>query len=214
MKKTLLVFDIDGTLTDSVSQHQAAFYSSLEDIGIKNIDSNWGDYIHHTDRYIFERNYENYFEKESQNSDLIRFEELILKHLSTQPAINEIEGASDFLQKSAEKGYAYCLVTGSLKNPAINKMEQAKISFNEKLLATASENVSRDEIVLNAIEKAKKFYQQDSFPNIISLGDGIWDLRTAKNLNFSFIAIGKTSEKLVGEGAESHFIDYTSFNLD
>lgn len=214
MKKTLFVFDIDGTITDSVTQHQSAFYESLEAFGIKTIDSNWGAYAHHTDSYIFKSNYEDYFGKQMRDVDLFQFESLILHHLSLKSSINEIRGASRFLELLSETGQAYCFATGSLKKPAINKLQQAKISINEGLLATANDNFSREDIVLNVIEKAKKLYHLDSFQKIVSFGDGIWDLKTAKNLNLSFVSIGNKSAHLLKEGADNHFNDFNTIQID
>ena len=38
-KKSLIIFDIDGTITDSVKIHQKAFVEALHDLGITNMDS-------------------------------------------------------------------------------------------------------------------------------------------------------------------------------
>ena len=51
--KRLAVFDIDGTLTDSVSIHHNAFNKSLIQFGFDNYNSNFNTYKHHTDSYIF-----------------------------------------------------------------------------------------------------------------------------------------------------------------
>jgi beta-phosphoglucomutase-like phosphatase (HAD superfamily) len=214
MKKTLFVFDIDGTLTDSVKQHQSAFYQAMKEIGLKDIDTNWSSYLHHTDHYIFQQNFERYFRKALKPLDLLRFEDLVAEDLSRQSQISEINGASSFLQNLINQGHSYCLATGSLRKPAIVKMRQAKIPFNEYLLATASENMKREDIVLSAISKAKRFYKEDSFQNTISLGDGLWDLKTANNLNISFIAIGGKSKKLLEQGAKNHYTDFTNLKVN
>ena len=54
----LIVFDIDDTLTRSEHQHQLAYVNAMYDIGITQINQNWGDYKHHTDSYILKENYE------------------------------------------------------------------------------------------------------------------------------------------------------------
>jgi beta-phosphoglucomutase-like phosphatase (HAD superfamily) len=51
-KKNLIVFDIDGTLADSVNIHQEAFKQSLNLIGVKEFNDKFGAYLHHTDSHI------------------------------------------------------------------------------------------------------------------------------------------------------------------
>ena len=58
-KKNLIVFDIDGTLTDSVNQHQKAFTETLHDIGVAKIISEFKTFKHHTDSFITKEVYEN-----------------------------------------------------------------------------------------------------------------------------------------------------------
>ena len=59
MKKTkLIVFDIDGTLTDTVEQHQPSFKKALRDIGVDKIDANLNTFKHHTHSYILKAIFE------------------------------------------------------------------------------------------------------------------------------------------------------------
>ena len=52
-ERSVIVLDIDGTLTDSVGQHQAAFKRALRSFPFDNLDTDWGGYRHHTDSGIF-----------------------------------------------------------------------------------------------------------------------------------------------------------------
>ena len=62
---------------------------------------------------------------------------------------------------------------------------------------------TREEIVTAAIEAAKEHYKIDTFEKIISAGDGMWDLSTARNLELPFLGIGdKNKDKFVAEGAQ------------
>jgi beta-phosphoglucomutase-like phosphatase (HAD superfamily) len=51
-KKNLIVFDIDGTLTDSVKVHQKAFTEMLLEIGVRQVNAEYKSFKHHTDSYI------------------------------------------------------------------------------------------------------------------------------------------------------------------
>lgn len=57
-KTNLIVFDIDGTLTDSVAIHQAGFVQALKHLGVTAMDENFHAYKHHTDLHIARSIYE------------------------------------------------------------------------------------------------------------------------------------------------------------
>ena len=67
----------------------------------------------------------------------------------------------------------------------------------------------------SAIKKAKNYFDVDNFEQIISVGDGIWDLRTAKNLGIHFLGIrNKNLELFLQEWIKSHITDWKSFNFE
>ncbi|MCA1640363.1 MAG: HAD hydrolase-like protein, partial [Acidobacteria bacterium] len=80
----------------------------------------------------------------------------------------------------------------------------------------ADDAVSREEILQIAIEKSLKKYGLAKFEKVVSIGDGVWDVRTAKNLNLDFIGIasGKRADALRDAGANyiiKDFRDYENF---
>lgn len=44
--------------------------------------------------------------------------------------------------------------------------------------------------MLHCIAKAQVHYQVDKFAKIVSIGDGAWDIKTAKALRLPFIGVG------------------------
>ena len=82
-------------------------------------------------------------------------------------------------------------------------------------MLVASDNIyEREEIVKRAIVNAQAFYNIDRFERTISLGDGLWDLKTAKHLNIEFIGIGdKNREILINNGAELVFDNLLDTNM-
>jgi phosphoglycolate phosphatase-like HAD superfamily hydrolase len=75
--------------------------------------------------------------------------------------------------------------------------------MNEAMMVSASEYETREEIVSNAITLAKKEYGLSDEVSIVSVGDGVWDLKTAQVLGLDFIGIGegKKAEALRSLGA-------------
>ncbi len=212
LKNKLFVFDIDGTLTDSVPMYLISVTRSLEALGIKDIDTDYNNYKHHTDSYALRYNYERNFNMSAPKHLLDDFENDLVHQMSTFNAVNEITGAKSVIQFFKDNEIPFCFATGALPKPAIIKLKQCDIWYDEQLLSTSKTHESREGFVLNAIEKAKVFYNKTEFDQIISVGDGLWDLKTAQNLSLDFVGIGdKNKTHLLKQGAEYCFSDMLAF---
>lgn len=213
MKKTkLLIFDIDGTLIDSVSGYHEVIINAMTDLGIEGIDPNFNNLKHHTDSYALKYNYENFFNKELPVSLLDQFENLIVKYLKQEPKTIAIKGVANVLNQLKNSEYAIAFATGSLQESAIYKMNSAGLEMDAAVLATSKTSFSREGFVLEAIEKAKSYYNVTEFEQIISVGDGIWDLKTAQNLSIEFIGIGAKNKAAMEANEMQHwFEDFTDF---
>lgn len=213
-KKNLVVLDIDGTLTDSVAHHQTAFVAALQQMGVVTINTDFKAYRHHTDAHIAKVIYE-LDRKENFNAGLLeRFEDLLWSLISTA-GFKEIKGAVrtvNLLEQATDFGV--CYATGSLRKPATYKLHTIGLKFEPGQLVASNEMESREEIVLAAIEQSKYHYEQQQFDRIISIGDGLWDLKTAQALGLEFIGIGTAhKEGLMANGMEVHFNDWDDLDI-
>lgn len=214
-KKNLIVFDIDGTLTDSVQIHQKAFTEMLYKVGVKSINSEFKTFKHHTDSFIAKEIYETDKGGIFPESKIIEFEKGLTEKICAEK-IEEIKGAKELIE-NIEKNteFGICYATGSLLRPAKYKLESIKLNYNEELLIASDEIYSREEIVLTAIDKAKTFYNVEKFNRIISVGDGLWDLLTAKFLNLEFIGVGLKNKKTLDDnGAKLVIEDLRGFEIN
>jgi len=211
----LIVFDIDDTLTKSEYQHQLAYVNTMKEFGITEINQNWSEYKHHTDSYILKKNYENNLTDKFDFSFISDFENRMTEIILSLNKVSEIDGAKNFIDYLTYKtDYAISFATGSLLKPAFVKLNQAGINHNEKLVVGANEIYEREGIVKEAIGRAKEFYNVASFENIISIGDGIWDLKTAKNLGLHFIGFGiKNYTEFKVENIKVHIENWNRFDL-
>jgi len=194
IKQNLVVFDIDGTITDSVQIHQEAFIKALLKLGVPQHQPDdqpqLNTFKHHTDSYIARTIFETYTDLTFDQKLLKKFEvELhrdLLKH-----QISEIKGAIKFIQYlQHETNFGICFATGSLLQPAIHKLNAIGLPFDENLLVAANNIWDRESIINQAIDQSKLHHGQNDFKRIISIGDGLWDLKAAQNLGLEFIGIG------------------------
>ena len=215
-KKNLIVFDIDDTLTKSEFQHQLAYVNTMKEFGITKINQDWKTYKHHTDSYILKKNYENNFEENFHLSFIKGFETKMTTAILLLKKVEEIKGARaavDFFMNQTNYGVAFA--TGSILQPALVKLNQAEIKFTEELVVGSNSIYEREGIVKEAIERAKDFYQVEEFENIISVGDGLWDLTTARNLGVHFIGIGtKNYPDFEKQDIKVHIKDWIAFDWE
>ncbi|CAM1334801.1 HAD family hydrolase [Tenacibaculum aestuariivivum] len=214
-KKNLIVFDIDDTLTSSENKHQIALVNTMEAFGITKINQNWKSYKNVTDSYILKHNFEANFSQTFDSLLISAFEAKMAELFLELPKTVEISGAKniiDFFMK--ETDYAICFATGSFLQPALLKLKQASINFVPALVAASNTVYTREAIVELAIAKAKKYFQVKAFENIISVGDGVWDFKTAKNLNLHFLGIRNNNLQYFQENKiKSHIVDWESFDF-
>ncbi|AXG69639.1 haloacid dehalogenase-like hydrolase [Kordia sp. SMS9] len=212
-KENLLVFDIDGTLLDSENVHQTGFVNALRTIGVEFVNTDWESYTHLTDSFIAKENYERDVNRGFSKQLLQQFEAEFLKEIK-ECRITQIAGANTFLQEIiTQTNYAVCFATGSMLLPAEFKLNRAGIVYDRPLLEASNRFFTREEIVNSAIAKAKNYFNTTNFQRIISLGDGIWDVKTANNLGIEFIGIGaENQEKLEAHGATNHFVNFLVFD--
>ena len=212
--KNLIVFDIDGTLTDSVNIHHKAFKETIVDIGVKNGDQNLNLFKHHTDSFISKEIYETDTNKPFTDHIKKAFEAGLTDLICSQQ-IDEIIGAKKIIEDLlSTPNFGFCFATGSLRRPAEHKLKSIGIAYDNSQLVTSDNIFERENIVTTAIEKALIYYNVEEFERIISVGDGLWDLITAKNLGLEFIGIGKQNkEVLIKNGAELVYDDLSNFKI-
>ncbi len=212
--KNLIVFDIDGTLTDSVKIHQKAFAEMLFEIGVEKINSEFQSFKHHTDSFIAKEIYETTLDMPMSEAKRIEFEKGLTKKISRQE-INEITGAKQLIGVlENETDFGVCYATGSLRRPALHKLRSIEVEFNKKQLVASDLIFERENIVENAIRNAMEYYTVENFDRIIAVGDGLWDLLTARNLGLEFIGIGVANkEALIHNGAKIVYEDLSEFKV-
>lgn len=215
MKRNLLVFDIDDTLTKSEDQHQTAYVSTMKQFGINNINQDWKTYDHYTDSYILKVNYENNLTDKFDLSFINEFEIVMAKELLKLKPTDEIKGAGAMMEYiKHDTDYAICFATGSLLQPALLKLDHAGIQYDRPLVMGSNIIFEREGIIKKAIEAAKEHYKIETFENIISIGDGLWDVKAAQNLGLYFIGIGaKNHQNFIKQKVKSYIHDWTSFDL-
>ncbi len=214
-KKNLFVLDIDDTLTSSEKKHTDSLLFAMAQMGIKEVDTDWRNYANATDSYIVKKNYEKTFNKPFSLDLLEDFEKVMTTHFLGYKNSKEVNGAKKMVEFiTNETNFGVCFATGSLLKPALLKLQQAEINFSEEVLEASNTIYTREEIVQSAINKAKDFYGVSSFDHIVSFGDGLWDVTTAKNLGVHFVGVNtRNVGDFKAQKVQYHINDWSEFDL-
>jgi phosphoglycolate phosphatase-like HAD superfamily hydrolase len=211
-KNKLIIFDIDGTLADSVEQHQKAFTESLLEIGVNTINTEFNLFKHHTDSFIAKEIYELDQQHPFSVEKFNQFEKALTKKITTQQ-FEEISGAKELIEKLKDApNTLYSFATGSLRKAAEHKLNSVGINFESWQLVASDHIYEREKILEKVIKNSCERYKIKKFESIISVGDGIWDLITANNLDIEFVGVGlKNKQILLEKGAKIVYKDLSEF---
>ena len=211
----LAIFDIDGTLTNTNSVDNECFVKALAEAhAITEIDTDWATYPHTTDSGITLHIFQEKFGRNPEEAELGTFKCCFVNMLSEQYQSNsssfaEIAGASIALDRlRRESDWAVAIATGCWRESALLKLSAAKIHIDGIPAAYAEDGLSREEILQAAVSRSLEQYRLSSFRKIVSIGDGLWDVRTARRLDFTFLGVGGgESAAMLHQAGAKHVIE-------
>ena len=216
----LAIFDIDGTLTNTNSVDEDCFVRALDEAhSISGIGTDWGQYPHTTDSGITDQIFQEKFGRRPEDAELAKFKGCFMSALSEQYQFNasafaEIPGASVSLNRlRRESEWAIAIATGCWRESAFLKLRAARIDIDGLPAAYAEDGLSREDILQAAVARSLDHYRLSSFGKIVSVGDGVWDVRTAGRLKFSFLGVGsgKSAARLSTAGAKHVIEDFSDY---
>jgi phosphoglycolate phosphatase-like HAD superfamily hydrolase len=204
----LVVFDIDGTLTDTNAVDDECYLRAVADtLGLDASTLDWTDAPHITDaallRWLAER-HGCALDPERESAVLDRFVQLLRHRLAATPdRFGAIPGAPGIRSALMHRGWHVALATGGWAPSAHLKLEAIGFDTEDLVVATASDALTRHEIVRLAHQKA--IAQHGSFARVVSVGDAPWDVHTAVAAEWPFVGIaaGARAQNLRACGADT-----------
>jgi phosphoglycolate phosphatase-like HAD superfamily hydrolase len=213
----LVVFDFDGTLARTDGVDGECFTQALEEaLQLRDFSTEWTDYEHVTDEGVTRQIFMEHFGRHPHDEERKRVIEHFVGLLNSRCAANNLEfsevpGAASLVNQLREGGeWAVALATGAWRRSVEFKIQRAGLPITDIPSAFAEDGPSRESIVLTAIERASAHYRQQRFERIISLGDALWDVRTARKLGLPFLGIAEEprASALRKDGASHVIEDY------
>src|SRR5438270_8187081 len=148
----LVMFDIDGTLTETMKVDEECFVRAFKDVsGFVDIDTDWSHYPHTTDSGIFHDVFTSRIGRPPTAQEVSRFRQHFIQLLaaaSSQSPFAPVAGAEGLLSRLTQGGsYRVALATGSWRDSARLKMASAGMCFDEHPAASADDAFDRESIM-------------------------------------------------------------------
>lgn len=221
LKKNLAIFDIDGTLMHSAGHDEDLFKKAhAQHVGEDTTDQHWGDFTHMTDHAINTEFFERIYDRPAtvNEVDAIKgsfFDMMKQTHVTAPEKFAPVRGSIEAVNRLLDHDqWSVCFASGGWGVSSSFKLSTLGIHSNDHPTAFGDIHSDRLTLVNGAMEAAQQKAGVDTFDQIVSIGDAIWDVETARKLGLSFIGIASwvPVADLHAAGA-SHVIDhYEDYN--
>ncbi|ACB75693.1 HAD family hydrolase [Opitutus terrae] len=192
----LVMFDMDGTLTDSFSLDENCYLLAIEQaLGLPPVDLDWESITHASSAFwlqeITRRARGTAPTAEEARSVQLRLIAVMDEVTArTGRCTREIPGAAACLRWLREHGYAIAIASGDWELTARHKLSRASIPCEQVPAAFCDLCHPRIEIMQTALARATRHYGCAEFEQIIYVGDGVWDARACRELGWPLIGVG------------------------
>ena len=214
----LVIFDVDGTLTDTMAVDARCFLRAFVEVcGFSQIDSDWSRYKNATDAGIFHEVFASRMGREPSLNETMRFREHLVelfRSAARESPFAAVAGAPQLLARlDGSEQYKIALATGCWRDAARVKMASAGMDYDAYPSASADDAPERESIVQLVVERAAVRY--GCFDDSVYVGDGIWDARACRALGVPFVGVGRggQADELLAEGAAHVFADLADGDL-
>lgn len=207
----LVMFDVDGTLTDTFASDETGFARAIRDVlGIADVNTDWSSYPQVTSGGVLDEIARAKLGRAVSPEESRAVQHRLVELLDGQ--IKEIAGAAAFLGTLRDANCGVAIASGDWEYTARHKLATARVPIDGLPAAFCDRGASRTAIMRRSLQLALAHHHCDRFEAITYIGDGIWDVRAARELGWKFIGIGsgERATALISAGARRVFSDYRS----
>jgi phosphoglycolate phosphatase-like HAD superfamily hydrolase len=201
IKTKLAIFDIDGTLTKTNKIDHVCYINTVQKFIDKSLTTFEAEtFTHFTDSSIIIELYERFLDRVPTLTEKETFKAHYFQNLEdslgTSPEyFQAIDGAREILHSFSDE-WAIALATGCWRESAQIKLKGGGVEISNYPLATASDAITRQDVMRTAVERAKTLHAVESFDHIVYIGDGLWDKHSCADLSMPFVGIDANNHVL------------------
>ena len=216
----LVMFDMDGTLTDGFALEENCYVRAIEQaLDLPGVRTDWESYPHTTATYCLDTivcaargHPPTPAESRAVQQRMIGLMDDVTHR--TGRRTREIPGAAAALRKLQERGLAVAIASGDWESTARHKLAAAGIPFEGLPSAFSDAAHARTEIMRTALARAVAHHGGAAFERVVYLGDASWDVRACRELAWPLVCIGDgvAARQLQALGATRVIPDYRDFD--
>ena len=212
--KTLVLFDIDGTLLYSEGHDSRCFARSYQSVFGRPFPTiDWTRFTEVTDHVIFRTAFHDHFGRYPTAAERDTFEDHYLAGLRQmrrdRPGdFREVPGAGALWRTlSADPRFVTGIATGGWQRPAAVKLAHVGLPPDVAYAGYANGMFSRVDILNEAIGKARRRHRIE---RVVYVGDAVWDVTTTAKMQLPLIGIRRRGDHdaLRRHGARYVLTDY------
>ena len=213
MNKHLVLFDLDGTITDTHGFSTNCYVTSLRrafGLGDRPIDTDWSRYEFATASGIAAELHYQIFGPWPTQTLLDRaeseFHELVTQRLAADGTLcRMIPGAADMFQALADQPDTIVgIATGNWISIARLFLSHVDLQSFELPIASDTDRFTRELIMQLAADHAVA--ANDTVSSIVYVGDAVWDVRASRALNWGFVGIASDAGPVLREAGATRIV--------
>ncbi|MBK8567235.1 MAG: HAD family hydrolase [Saprospiraceae bacterium] len=217
MKKTLVIFDLDGTLVYCNKIDSECFARTYHYIYGKPFPTiDWTKYPHVTDTAIFGTVIQDQFERDVTAQEIIEFQHEFVAMIEEKRKLEphefmEVPGAKQVVEKLLEdERFEVGVGTGGWYRPAMVKLRHVDIPTDLLVIVGADGHEKREGIIGQVMQTVAA---RTVFHRTVYVGDAIWDVNTTRRMGMDFVGVRRSGdfEVLQREGTSVVIQDYLDF---
>ena len=215
----LVIFDIDGTLTQTMKADEECFVRSLAEVcDFSDVDSDWSRYKHTTDF--------GHFPRDSQDSHRTASHHQTRLHGFASTSLLCLHGLHPklLLRQSQERLCCFhaWLIARSIALHLLPGRGLTRLVSRWQVLVCATTIIRRRRATMRLIDESiirlsmrRAAERYGGLGSTVYVGDGVWDARACRNVGIPFVGIGTgiRATRLSAEGAVCVFPDFSDTDL-
>jgi len=220
MQKTVIIFDIDGTLLFSNKIDSECFAETYQTIYQKPFPTiDWTYFPAVSDTVIFETVIQEQFGRVPDEVEVNTFRDafvdlLIARREANPMDFQEVPGARAMIERLLQdERFIVGIGTGGWEKPARLKLNHIGVDVNQLILSGADGHYSREAIVQEVLDN--EVVKSADIQRVVYVGDAIWDVKTTRNMNLPLIGLRRKGDAhvLLDIGCSDVLADYLDQEL-
>lgn len=207
----LIIFDIDGTLAATDYEADLCYAEAFQEVVGKSLYGlEFKSCKHVTDPAITDHFFQQLYGRnalETEIADLkTAFRDKLEARQQTHPELFlEVPGAQKLFHTLKDMDDVHLgIATGAWKLPAEFKLENIGIDTTNVVFYGADHHYSKEYSIGKVIEDSKALHQKDEFPNIVYIGDRIYDRAMSEHLGIGFVGVDHENTGILANADTQH----------